>query len=552
MSQVEDQPQTGTEPDPQTGKPGIKIDLVLIAIIGLLLQAFWVSQLTQPTYMDAYYYTTNGQRLAEGHGFTESVIWQFLDDPQGLPTPSHTYWMPLPSILAAAGYLVRDDFTGAQMLFWLLGGLLPLLAYGVSRQLSGERWQGWVAAMLAAAGGYYAPFLGQPSTFAPFAWAGGLSLLAVGLARMPAGVANQPLGLLKRGNSWYWFVAGVTAGLAHLTRADGFLLLVVASLFWVAYAWRGREQRQVSGSRPLLQLALLLGGYLLVMAPWFIRNIQVTGGLLSTAGTQSIFLTTYNDLFAYGRTMGADAFFAWGWINIIQSRLQGAALALQTLVAIPGLIFLGPFILIGLVNLYRRRPAKTLLQPLLLYILILLLSTVLLFTFPGMRGSLFHSSVALWPWTTALAAAGIGFSVDWIAARLSHWQPERAKRLFSTLFIVVAFLLTFFVSQFRLSPDQDPAVYYQIEEQVAAGSVVMIGNAPALYYYTGLAAVSVPNEAAPVLLQAADRYGVTHLVLDKDRPLPLDTLYRGEITEDRLRLLLTFDDVQLYEIQPTR
>jgi hypothetical protein len=141
--------------------------------------------------------------------------------------------------------------------------------------------------------------------------------------------------------------------------------------------------------------------------------------------------------------------------------------------------------------------------------------------------------------------------VDWIAARLSHWQPERAKRLFSTLFIVVAFLLTFFVSQFRLSPDQEPAVYHQIEEQVAAGSVVMIGNAPALYYYTGLAAVSVPNEPAPVLLQAADRYGVTYLVLDKDRPLPLDALYRGEIKDDRLRLLSTFDDVQLYEIQPT-
>jgi len=551
MSQVENQPLNGVETELRKGKPGIKIDLLLIAIIGLLLQAFWVSQLTQPTYMDAYYYTTNGQRLAGGHGFTESVIWQFLDDPQGLPTPSHTYWMPLPSILAAAGYMLRDDFTGAQMLFWLLGGLLPLLAYGVSRQLSGERWQGWVAAMLAAAGGYYAPYLGQPSTFAPFAWAGGISLLAVGLARMPAGVANHRRGLLKPGNAWYWFVAGLAAGLAHLTRADGLILLVVAFLFWVAYAWSGRDQWRMTGSRSLARLALLLGGYLLVMAPWFFRNSQVTGGLLSTAGAQSIFLTTYDDLFAYGRTIGSDTFFEWGWNNIIQSRLQGAAVGLQTLVAIPGLIFLGPFILIGLVNLYRRRLAKTLLQPLLLYILVLLLSTVLLFTFPGMRGSLFHSSVALWPWTTALAAAGIGFSVDWIAARLSHWQPERAKRIFSTIFIIVALLITYFVSQFRLFPDMDPAVYRQIGEQVAAGSVVMIGNAPALNYYTGLAAVSVPNEPAPVLLQAADRYGVTYLVLDKNRPLPLDALYRGEIMDDRLRLLSTFDDVQLYEIQRT-
>ena len=550
MKQADEQILTGDGSEAQNSNRSLKLDLLLIAIIGLLLQAFWVSLLTEPTYMDAYYYTTNGQRLAGGHGFSESLIWQFLDDPQGLPTPSHTYWMPLPSILAAAGYLLRDDFSGAQMLFWLLGGLLPLLAYGISRQLSGERWQGWVAAMLAAAGGYYAPYLGQPSTFAPFAWAGGLSLLAVGLARLPAGAANQALSLIKPGRSAYWLVAGVAAGLAHLTRADGLLLLVVGFLFWFGFAWGSRKRRQPSGSRPLVGLALLLGGYLLIMAPWFIRNIQIGGGPLPTAGAQSIFLTTYDDLFAYGRTIGADAFIAWGWDNIIQSRLQAAALGLQTIVAIPALIFLVPFILIGLVNLVQRRPARTLLQPFLLYSLILLLSTVLLFTFPGMRGSLFHSSVALWPWTTALTAAGIGFSVDWTAARLSHWQPERAKRIFSTLFIIVALLLTFFVSQSRLSPDRDPELYRQIEERVAAGAVVMVGNAPALHYYTGLAAVSVPNEPAAVLLQAADRYGVTYLVLDKDRPLSLDALYQGEMKDDRLRLLATFDDVQLYEIEP--
>ena len=38
----------------------------------------------------------------------------------------------------------------------------------------------------------------------------------------------------------------------------------------------------------------------------------------------------------------------------------------------------------------------------------------------------------------ALAAAGIGMVVDWMAARLSHWQPERAKRNFAGLFVLVA------------------------------------------------------------------------------------------------------------------
>ena len=118
-----------------------KSDWLIIAVIGLLIQSIWLIILEQPSYMDAYYYASNGERLADGHGFSEMVIWQYLDDPSGLPTPSHTYWMPLPSMLAALGHAIRGDFLGQQIVFWLMGGLLPLLAFGISLLLFGERWQ---------------------------------------------------------------------------------------------------------------------------------------------------------------------------------------------------------------------------------------------------------------------------------------------------------------------------------------------------------------------------------------------------------------------------
>ncbi|MGD2049437.1 MAG: hypothetical protein PVH03_08080, partial [Chloroflexota bacterium] len=218
-----------------------KIDWFLVAIIGLLVQTFWASQLNQPSYMDAFYYATNGQRLAGGYGFNELVIWQFLDDPAGFPTPSHTYWMPLPSILAAAGYALRDDFTGGQFVFWLLAGLLPVLAYTISWRLVGQRWQAWAAALFTAVGGYYAAFLGQPSTFAPFAWAGGLCLLALGLATIQPSLqkgvkSNERFKPETRRKVW-WLIAGLMAGFAHLTRADGSLLLIVAGIVWLIEAW---------------------------------------------------------------------------------------------------------------------------------------------------------------------------------------------------------------------------------------------------------------------------------------------------------------------------
>jgi hypothetical protein len=511
-----------------------RIDLILVVIIGLLVQAGWAALVRQPTYMDAYYYTTNGQRLAGGYGFSERIIWQFLDDPAGLPAPSHTYWMPLASMLAAAGYLIRDDFRGAQSLFWLLASLTPLLAYGISWLLTGQRWQAWVAALFTACGGYYAAFMVQPSTFAPFALAGGLAILATGLA--------------PSRRRW-WAIAGLAAGLAHLARADGLLLLLVALLIWFVNGLQRRKNEERGRGAWLGELLLLLGGYLLVMGGWFWRNWLVLGRPLPTAGGQSLFLTTYDDLFAYGRHFSLGTLMDWGLKNVLASRMSGLAAAVQTLVAVPGLMFLLPFVIAGLAALYRRPATRALLRPLVFYAAALFASGSLLFTFPGIRGSLFHSSAALWPWFMALAAAGIGAAVDWTARRLPHWQPERAKRLFSAMFIVVALGLSIFVSLYRLAPDVDPEEYRRIGRSLPPSAVVMIGDAPALNYYTGLAAVSVPNESPDVLLQAADRYGVDYLVLNQNRPRPLNDLYLGRQEDPRLRLVDSFDDVRVYEIE---
>ena len=85
---------------------------------------------TQPNYMDAAYYLVGGQRLAQGYGFTDPYVWNYLDQPQSLPHPSHLYWMPLPSILVAASQSIFGvNYRAAQIPFVLLAAVLPVLAY---------------------------------------------------------------------------------------------------------------------------------------------------------------------------------------------------------------------------------------------------------------------------------------------------------------------------------------------------------------------------------------------------------------------------------------
>jgi hypothetical protein len=531
----------GFEHERRRFAPGARLlvrDCLWLALIGLTVQAFWAWRLEHPTYMDAYYYAGNGRRLAQGLGFSEMIVWHFFDQPAALPVPSHTYWMPLPSLLAAGGYKLFGTFRGAQVPFWLLAGLLPLVSYTISRHISGERWQAWTAGLLTAGGGFFAVYWNQPESFAPFAWAGSLCLLFLALAHV-------------RRPARYWFLAGVAAGLAHLTRADGVLLLLVAGGWWFWQAGPGLVKARdgvPAARRHTAALLLLLAGYFLIMGGWLVRNGLVLGRPLPVVGTQTIFMTTYDDLFAYGRALTPALFWQWGWANILASRWAAVWAAVQTFIAVAGLIFLAPLVLFAWWRLWRLPAGRTWLAPLTTYTVLLFVAMSLLFAFPGMRGGLFHSITAVWPWFMALAAAGLALVIDAVAARRPYWNAHQARRVYAAMAVVLAFALTFAVGLGRGTGEQEAAVYRQIGLLLPPGAVVMVGNAPGLYYHTGLAAVSVPNELAPIMLEAARQYGVTHVVLDENRPRPLDDLYRATLTLPELRLVEQFDGVRIYEV----
>lgn len=506
-----------------------KRDWIWIVLLGLLVQGFWAARLQHPSYMDAYYYTTSAQRLAAGDGFTTPVIWQFLDNPTSLPAPSHTYWMPLPSLLAAGGYLFGDSFRWAQLPFWLLAGLLPWLSYIITQKIGGERWQSIMAAMLTAWGGYYAAYLSQPSTFAPYAWIGGLGLLFFAQA-------------VHTKQTRYWFYAGIFAGLAHLTRADGILFLLLG--FGLAGLNMLRHIK-FDFSRELkyflTSLAVLMVGYLLIMLPWFSHNVQVIGRPLPTVGSQTAYLTNYNDLFAFGRTFTLAAYLEWGLANILQSKLEALWLTIQTFIAVTGLIFLFPFVIIGWISASRKQAVKKLLSPLGWYIAAFLGAMVVVFTFPAGRGSVLHSSASFWPWMMPLAALGLGATVDWMAAKLPHWEPPKAKRMFAAMFIMVGFIISPLAAGNQPLWREEANTLQTIGSGLPDDAVIMMANPPMMYYHTGLASISIPNEPIEIVLKAAAQFGVTHLIVDGGHTDFLEPIYEGSAEVSGLSYLTEYE-----------
>lgn len=488
-----------------------------------------------PTYMDADYYLLTARRLVQGFGFSENILWNYLDAPPGLPHPSHVYWMPLPSILAAIGlWLFGDSFRAAQIPFILLTAFLPLVSYRLSQALGGEARHAWAAALFTIFSGFYVAFWAMPDAFAAFALAGSLSLIALGQ------------GMTGRGQRWF-FLAGLSAGLGHLARADGLLLLLVGVVLVISSTVR-------RPSSVVRRLSLLLLGYLLVMAPWFYRNWVTVGAILPGAGLKTLFLRDYDELFSYGLPLTLERYLEWGLGPILMSKLWAARLNLMTFVGPNNLVFLTPFTLIGLWRLQR----KALMRPALLYGALLYATMTLAFTFPGMRGGLLHSSVALLPFFFAAAPLGLEAVIRWVARRRRTWNAQQAVRVFLVGFIVLAAALSLALTVRTMQSGYwisgSGGVYRQIgawlEEHGLEGATVMVNNPPGFALRTDHPAIVVPNGDVDTLLTVADRYGATVLVLDANRPGPLVGLYAGAETHPRLVRQVTLDGAQVYRIVP--
>jgi hypothetical protein len=515
----------------------IRRDLVALTVVALIVRLATSLFLKRPGYMDAASYVDGALSLYDGRGFNDPFIWNYLDDPSGIPTPSHLYWMPLTSILAYLSFLLMGPvYRAAQVPFVLFSSLLPALSYLVAYDVAHERRHALCAGLFATFSGFYMVYWVTPDNFGPFALAGAFCLWAAGRAR--------------RTGRWMWFVgAGFAAGLAHLARADGILLAVAVLSLGAVEIVRAAAQ-----GRPLRTWTLgCLGfvvGYVAVMGGWFLRNTQAIGRPLSTAAAQTVWLTDYDDLFSYGKPLTVQSYLAWGWGPILRSKLRALWLNAQTVLFVGWMIFMAPLGIVGVWRLRRRDEFRAAW----LYGALLYLVMSLVFTFPGWRGGMLHSTVALLPFMYAAAMAGLDAFVDWMVHRRRSWQPRPARQVLSAGLVVFAVLLSGVLYARGVPKFRGAHLYSIVGEWMAAHTTfpgrVMVNDPASFYYYTRRECMSIPNADLDTVLDVMSRYGAGYLVLD-DNYAALRSLYRAPWEEERLVLLQRFtsDGETVYLLQ---
>ena len=268
------------------------------------------------------------------------------------------------------------------------------------------------------------------------------------------------------------------------------------------------------------------------MGPWFWRNEQIYGTFLAPGGHYLLWLTNYDQTFAYPTNqLTVQSWLAQGWQNILNVRLDALRVNFLNAFAAQGGIFLFPFILVGI---WRYRRDQRVQFASLTWLGLLLVMTVI-FPFAGPRGGFFHSGAALQSVWWTLAPLGLESAVG--AGRKRGWFTPQAFNVFRVALVGVAVLMTgviFYIRILQPGWGEDEQIYPKVEAVLQqngaeAADVVMVRNPPGYYLMTGRSAIVIPYGDENSLLAVAARFHARFVAIEAAGASgPIETIYNSK------------------------
>ena len=252
----------------------MRIPFVLYAL-ALVVRVVLIWHFPDPAYPDSFYYVDVARNLAAGHGFNIDLVWIFPEvggtipvDPV-LPIPSNAHWMPLASLVQVPFiWLLGATPWASAVPFALIGSVAAPLTWAMARDARASDRVALGAGILIAVPVLSIVYMVQPDNFSLY---------------QPLVLASLWMGARGlKGSPRSFAAAGLLAGLATLSRNDG--LLVLAAL-GIAFLWDRWRRRAIPWSAAFACVGL----FLVVMAPWWLRQLAVFGSLSPSTASGKVF-----------------------------------------------------------------------------------------------------------------------------------------------------------------------------------------------------------------------------------------------------------------------
>lgn len=508
---------------------------VALFVLALLVRLALIAVYPDPAYPDSYYYVDVARAIAAGHGLNVDFVWIFAEvgnripDVPALPVPSNAHWLPLASLVQVPFIAVLGPTALASALpLAIIGSLAAPLTWAIARDARATPLVAASAGVLSAIPAAATVFMAQPENFAIMH-----PLVAATIWMTARG--------LKGDNRSYAF-AGLLAGLASLGRNDGVFLGAAVGLVWFWDRWRWVGSRRGSGSwvhvedrRPIAfwAAAACLGLFLLVMGPWWARQLSVFGSISPTSSSgAALWIRTIHEWNSITAHPSFGQFLDQGAGTIIASRLGGLGSAIGNFAVVIGSVILIPFILVGAVGRARSRDFG----PWFLYTGVVFMTATLLYPLHVPGGAFIHSAIGLAPHAAILAMEGVLLLVRWVAARRRTWDERTAGTVmvWGMVAMVVATAVVFARPVItRWDATRQPRIRLAAELDrlaVPATDRLMTIDAGGFKYWTGRPGVVSPDDPLDTIESVARAYDIRWLVIERDDAAEaLGPVLKGEI-----------------------
>jgi hypothetical protein len=480
--------------------------------LALVVRALLFALHPDAAYPDSYYYVDVARALQVGHGFNIDFIWSFVDvggripvNPT-LPIPSNAHWMPLASVIQLPTmWLLGPTPLASAIPFALIGAFAAPLTWLIARQIGAGSRIALAAGVAVAIPAAAAIYMAQPDNFSLYQ--------PLGLAAM--WLAARGL----RGHRGSFALAGLAVGLATLARNDGILLGAAVGLAFVWDRWRAwRSKGGRSPNIPWRYAFACFGLFLVVMAPWYLRQLAVFGSFSpsSTSG-RILLIANYEQMNSVTSDTSLGAFLGQGLGPLLVSRVLGLVSAIEIYSVIACSAVLAPFVVVG--AWARRRSIDFV--PFFLYAGLLFAASGILFAVHVPYGTFLHSAVALVPFSYILGVEGVVIVVTWIARHRHGWEEERAERLFLVAAVGTVILTAgAFAMLVNRSWNSERNALISAGQAIdnAGGrtsDLVLSADPGGIEYFTGRGGVITPDDSLDVIHRVAQAYGVRWLVLQR-------------------------------------
>lgn len=483
---------------------------LLLYALALLVRLACMVAFPDPAYADSSYYVDVARSLAAGQGLSVDFVWIFAEvggvlpsDPT-LPIPSNAHWLPLASFIQAPFIVLLGPTALASALpLVLIGATAAPLTWFIARDAGATPLVQVAAAVLAAIPAAGTVFMSQPENFAIFQ-----PLVAAILWLAARGL---------RGDIRSYVLAGLLVGLASLARNDAFLLGAAVGLVFVIDRWRAWRAGRPA-HLPVIAAVGCFAAYLVIVGPWFARQLLEFGSISPTSSTgQALWLTEYRQWNSTTAETTLATFLAAGPAVILETRLVGLWGALANFTVLISSIIMLPLLPIGA---WARRHSDDFL-PYFLFFALLLLGAVIIFPLHVPGGAYIHTAVGLAPHTYILGLEGVAVAVTWLAARRTRWDAAVATRVFTwgvVAFVVATAALYAPVVHGSWDSTRAPrqALAAELERlAVPAEDRFMTIDASGFKYWTGHGGVVSPDDPIERIEEVAEAYDIRWLVLER-------------------------------------